>query len=69
MRSHFLQKNFLFFLVHNSAFFENVIKNYCMRTQFLVKAKAQHQSTAAVAVAPLVAHIKTACSSSVGPVA
>ena len=28
MRAHFLQNSFLFLLVHNSEFLENVMKNY-----------------------------------------
>ena len=31
MRAHFLQKFFLFLLVHNIEFLENLIKNYCIR--------------------------------------
>ena len=31
MRAHFLQVIFLFLLVHNSEFLENLIKNYCTR--------------------------------------
>ena len=32
--SFFWQKIFLFHLVHNSEFLENLIKNYCIRTHF-----------------------------------
>ena len=34
MRAHFLQKIFLFLLVHNAEFLENLIKNYCIRMHF-----------------------------------
>ena len=35
MRAHFLQKIFLFLLVHNSEFLENLIKNYCIRPHLM----------------------------------
>ena len=34
MRAHFLQIFFLYLLVHNSDFLENLIKNYCIRPHF-----------------------------------
>ena len=34
MRAHFLQYIFLFLLVHNSEFLENLIKSYCTRPHF-----------------------------------
>ena len=42
MRAHFLQYIFLFLLVHNSEFLENLIKNYCTRPHFdVVYSSAQ----------------------------
>ena len=41
MRAHFLLNIFLFLLVHNSQFLENLIKNYCIRTHILMWSSAE----------------------------